>query len=203
MSYLTFLAQWYNWVYLAALAVAGFSFTPLPVARVGTWLGGRLGVARVSGRVLLRVFTVTVGVVGLTLNGALHDYLPASQERGFLPGLLLTLLVATWATRSVGRLFQRHFPEIKAIGWGETGLSGREARIVSREVSVEYPAGRAQVMDEDGTLHMVLCKTRGDELPYGELVMLTEYDEADRRYYVERASESGAEAEVERGPGDR
>jgi hypothetical protein len=191
LSYLAFLLQWYNWVYLVALVMAGLSFTPLPVAAVGRWLGRRLGVSEVSGRVLLRVFAVVTAVVGLTVNGALHDYLPAEQERGFVPGLVLTLLVAAWATRSVGRLFERQFPEIKAIGWGATDLAGRQARVVSREVSVEYPAGRAQVMDEDGTLYMVLCKTRGEELPYGALVILREYDEADRRYYVERASEAG------------
>lgn len=186
MTYLEFLLQWYNWPYLAALVVGGSSFVrPGAVRAPGEWLGRWLRVERVAGSRLVRVFSVVVGVVGLTLNGALHDYWPAQQERGFLPVLLLTLLVAVVATRGLGRFFQRHFPEIKAVGWGATDLAGREARVVSRKVSADYRAGRAQVMDEDGTLHMVLCKTREGELPYGSLVVLSTYDTEDRRYYVE------------------
>ncbi len=161
----------------------------------GEWLGRRLGVEGAAGRVLARVFGVAVGVVGLTVNGALHDYWPAQQERGFLPGLLLTVVLSAAVTRGVGRLFERHFPEIKAVGWGATDLAGREGRVVSRKVSPDYRAGRAQVMEENGTLHMVLCKTHEDELQYGALVVLTEYDVEDRRYYVERAEDTEGRAE--------
>jgi hypothetical protein len=196
LSYLAFLIQWYNWAYLAALVLAVLSFTPLGlVAGLGNGLARVLGVEKVSGRLLMRVFAVGVGVVGLTVNGALHDYFPDSQQRGFLPGLILTLAVAGLLTRSVGRLFERQFPEIKAVGWGATDLAGREGRVVSREVSAEYPAGRAQVMNEDGTLHMVMCKTRDEGLPYGAAVVLTEYDESDRRYFVERAGGEDATGE--------
>ncbi|NIR42946.1 MAG: DUF1449 family protein [Gemmatimonadetes bacterium] len=203
MSYLDFLLQWYNWPYLAALLLALLSFMRLePAIAVGDWLGRWLRVEGAAGRVLARVFGVAVGVVGLTVNGALHDYWPAQQERGFLPGLLVTALLAAAVTRGVGRLFERHFPEIKAVGWGATDLAGREARVVSRKVSPDYRAGRAQVMEEDGTLHMVLCKTREEELLYGALVVLTEYDVEDRRYYVQRADAKSGRAEgVELYPG--
>jgi hypothetical protein len=196
MSYLAFLVQWYNWPYVGALVLGVLSFTPLgPVSRLGDGLGRVLDVHKVAGRLLVRVFAVVVGVLGLTVNGALHDYFPASQERGFLPGLMFTLLVAALLTRSAGKLFERQFPEIKAVGWGATDLAGREGRVVSREVSPEYPAGRAQVMEEDGTLHMVMCKTRDDDLPYGALIILVEYDESDRRYFVERAKSKDATGE--------
>ena len=196
MSYLDFLLQWYNWPYLGALGVAVLSFTPAALTgRLGQPLASLLGLERVSGRILARVFSVVVGVLGLTVNGALHDYLPASQERGFLPGLALTLVVGVLVTRSVGKLFERQFPEIKAVGWGAADLAGREARVVSKKVSPEYGAGRAQVMDEDGTMHVVLCKTREEEFLYGALVELSEYDAGDRRYFVERAGEGDARSE--------
>ena len=196
LSYITFLLQWYNWAYVAALGVGVVSFMRLPgVGRVGEWLGRRLGIERVSGRVLVRVFGLATGVLGLTVNGALHDYWPAELERGFLPGLILTLSVSAWVTRWLGRVFERHFPEIKAVGWGATDLAGREGRIVSRKVDPDYRAGRVQVMGDDGVLHMAMCKTHGEELPYGALVVLTQYDEADRRYYVERAEGKGERGE--------
>ncbi|NNG16029.1 MAG: hypothetical protein HKM89_06060, partial [Gemmatimonadales bacterium] len=54
----------------------------------------------------------------------------------------------------------------------------------------DYRAGRAQVMGDDETLHMVMCKTREGEIPYGSSVRLGEYDASDGRYFVEVAEES-------------
>jgi hypothetical protein len=102
-------------------------------------------------------------------------------------------------TRATGRFLQRHFPEIKAITWGGPGLGGRTGRVVSRLVSPDYRAGRVQVMDEDQTLHVVLCKTRGGEIGHGALVALEEYDPDDRRYYVTIVD--GAEMGADRIPG--
>jgi hypothetical protein len=193
VNYFTFLLQWYNWPYLAAIVLAAASLARLGwLGRVGARLGGWLGVRRVSGHRVLRVFTVALALVGLTLNGALHDYLPTSQERGFLPGLLLAILIAGLTTRAMGRVFERHFPEIKAIGWGARHLTGSRGRVVSRMVSRDYRAGRAQVMGEDETLHIVLCKTEEGEIPYGAVVELGEYDQAAGRYNVERVEDGEA-----------
>lgn len=196
MSYLDFLVQWYNWPYLAGFAVGVLSFFSLPgLAPAGRLLGRWLGARGASPQVILRVIGFGLGIIGLTFNGALHDYWPASQEKGFLPGLIVSVTFAALLTRSVARLFERHFPEIKAVGWGSPDLEGREARVVSRMVSPDYRAGRAQLMGEDKTLHVVLCKTKEAEIPYGAAVVLDEYDEADGRYYVSELrseSESGA-----------
>lgn len=200
MSYLRFLLEWYNWPYLAAILGVVASFLPAEsLDRAGRALGRRLGIRRLGGRPILRLFLLMFGVVGLTINGALHDYWPAAQERGFLASLAGAGLFAALATRALGRFFQRHFPEIKAITWGGPGLGGRTGRVVSRVISPDYRAGRVQVMDEDQTLHVVLCKTRGGEIAYGELVALDEYDPDDRRYYVTRVA--GASAEADRAGG--
>jgi hypothetical protein len=158
---------------------------------VGVRLGGWLGLKRASGFSVLRAFAVTLSVVGLTVNGALHDYWPAAQERGFFPGLVVTVVLAVVVTRLVGRVFEEHFPHFKAVSWGESGLSGREGRVVSRMVSADYRAGRAHVMGEDETLHTVMCKTRGIESPLGALVLLGDYDEGDGRYFVEQVEDEG------------
>jgi hypothetical protein len=201
VSYFTFLVQWYNWPYLAGLLVVAASLVrPAVLGALGVRLGGWLGLKRAPGFAVLRAFTVTLTVVGLTVNGALHDYWPAAQERGFIPGLVITVVLALLVTRLVGRVSEEHFPEFKAVSWGESGLSGREGRVVSRMVSADYRAGRAHVMDEDGTLHTVMCKTGGREIPLGALVVLGEYDDEDGRYIVEPVGE-GARAAAARGEG--
>lgn len=187
VDYLVFLLRWYNWLYVAGVLVAALSIARLGVlARAGAALGRGLGLQRVSGHPVVRIFGLAFGLIGLTVNGALHDYWPTAQETGFLPGLVVTVALAAIATRGLGRVLERHFPEIKAVRWGAPGLTGREGRVVSRAVSPDYRAGRAQVMGEDETLHMVFCKTTGEEIPFGAVVVLGEYDAEDGRYYVER-----------------
>jgi hypothetical protein len=196
VDYLTFLLQWYNWPYLAGLLVLVFSLArPAGLGRVGVRLGGWLGLKRASGLAVLRSFLVTLAVVGLTVNGAFHDYWPGAQQRGFLPGLVVTVVLAVVVTRVVGRVFEEHFPEIKAVSWGESGLSGSEGRVVSQMVSADYRAGRAQVMGDNKTLHIVMCKTRGREIPLGAMVVLGDYDEEDGRYFVESVAEAETPAE--------
>ena len=186
MNYLDFLLQWYNWAYMAALMLAVASFFRIgALDTAGGKLGSWLGVQRVSGRTLLRVFALAVVVVGLTVSGAIHDYWPAKQERAFLPGLVITTVMAALITRSIGRLFERHFPEITAVDWGSPDLGGREGRVVSGMVGPDFKAGRAHVMVEDGTLHTVLCKTAEGEISFGAGVILKEYDQNDGRYFVE------------------
>ncbi len=191
MNYLQFLVQWYNWPYMAALLLGALSFVPLTsLDRAGRALGGWLGFRRVSGRTAVRTFALAFSVVGLTINGALHDYWPSAQESGFVPGLILTTAGALLFTRGFCRSLGRNFPEIRAVGWGSPNLSGREGRVVSRLVSPDYRAGRAQIMiEDDETLHMVMIKTREGEIPYGATVVLGEYDDSDGRYYVEVPSE--------------
>ncbi len=202
MSYLDFLLQWYNWPYLAGLLFAAVSLVrPSLLKGPGSAAADWLGYERLSGVAFVRAFGLAVGVIGLTVSGALHDYWPRWQERGFLPGLGLTVLLGLLVTRSLNRFLQRNFPEIKAVSWGASELAGREGRVVSRMVSPDYRAGRAQVMGDDETLHMVLCKTREGEISYGALVVLMEYDADDGRYVVERVEGEDAEEGVDLRPG--
>lgn len=192
MTYLEFLLQWYNWPYLAALVLAALARAlPTFFRKPGTALGATLSLRQVAPHTILAIFLLSLGVAGLTINGALHDYTPDRLSVGFLPALLLSVMLAATATHVVGRVLQRHFPEIRAVGFGARNLAGREGRVVSRRVAPEYRAGRAQVMMGDGTLHMVLCKTREVVIPYGARVVLEEYDSEDGRYYVRRAGSGG------------
>lgn len=198
MSYLKFLAQWYNWPYLAAVVLTAMSFVwPGNIRGVGNGLAGLLRLRRVGGHSVIRVFGITLGVTGLTVNGALHDYWPPAQQSGFLPGLALSVMVAILVTRSVGRIQERYFPEIKAVGFDARDLAGSEGRVVSRSVGPSYLAGRAQVMGDDGTLHIVLCKTGAEDIPYGSRIVLGEYDDGDGRYYARRAGQADTSESAE------
>ncbi len=197
MSYLEFLARWYNWPYLGALGLAATTLLwRSGLAPLGRRLAARMGLEDVSGPFILISFFLALAIIGLTVNGALHDYWPQAQEAGFLPGLVLSLGLALLVTRFLGRIREEHFPEIKAVSLGTPDLAGLEGRVVSRSVGPDYAAGRAQVMEADGTLHIVLCKTAGEEISYGSRVTLEEYDEADGRYYVARTGEGNGSAAV-------
>lgn len=188
MSYPEFLVQWYNWPYLLALVIAIASLArPPALAELGAALGGILRLEQLSGLTILRTFSVCVAIVGLTVNGAIHDYWRRAQESAFAPALLLTVFLAVVFTRAIGGVLQRHFPRIRDVRWGGSNLSGERGRVVSRAVSPDYRAGRAQVMGADDTLYIVLCKTREEEIPYGVEVELGDFDTSDGRYFVTRA----------------
>ena len=201
MSYLQFIIQWYNLPYLGSLALALASMVrPGWFADLGMLLGRRLGLQTVAGQSVVFVFSLSLGIVGLTVNGALHDYWSSAQKPGFLPGFILATVVALLMARGVGRVRERHFPEIKAVRFGTATLSGSEGRVVSGRVSPEYLAGRAQVMDEDGTLHVVLCKTREQEISYASTVVLGDYDPGDGRYFVEPVDDKQDEDALSESP---
>ena len=202
MSYLEFLTRWYNWPYLAGLAVSVAAFLRLPpTRRLGERFRDLLDLQEVSGRFLLLVFGLSFGILGLTLNGALHDYWRRWQEIGAVPGFVVAGGAALLITRGLGRVQERHFPRYTSVKFGSPDLEGYEGRVVSRVVSPDYRAGRAQVMEEGGTLHVVLCKTSAEEIPYSATVRLQAYDPADGRYFVETVdSESRTFAEAEEEP---
>ena len=187
MSYFQFLLQWYNWPYLVGLGVTVASLAHRPLlSGLGASAGRRLGLTNTPGHSVVRTFGLTFIAIGLTLNGVLHDYWSSAQQRGFLPVLVFALLVGTFTTRRLGRFRERHFPPIKAIGLGSNALQGLQGQVVSSSVGPNYRAGRAQVMGSDETLHMAMCKTTGEEIPYGTKILLGEYDSEDGRYLVER-----------------
>lgn len=195
MTYLEFLLQWYNWPYLVALVIAGAArLFRARLRPLGSVLQRLLSLERVAPHTILSVYAILLAVVGLTITGAIHDYWPGALPGAFAPALLVSGVLAAIVTHGMGRVLERYFPEIRAVGFGARDLAGHEGRVVSRSVGPEYRAGRAQVMTEDGTLHMVLCKTRERKIPYGARVVLKEYDPEDGRYYVERTGAAAVSA---------
>jgi hypothetical protein len=190
VSYLEFLIQWYNWPYVAALFAATLAWWLAPATEAwGRWYAHRLRIETVSGRSVYVTFWIVVALVGLTLNGAVHDYAPAWLARAFAPVLIVTLVIAALLTRWIVRTRDRYFPPIRAVRFNATDLAGAAGRVVSREVGPDVPAGRVQVVTREGVLHIVRGKTRGERLRFGRRVILLEHDASDGRYFV--VSEKG------------
>lgn len=175
MSYGEFLLQWYNLIFLAAgvlgLAVALFGGGPDrdPLRFAATALA--------------------TAVVGLTLNGAVHDLQLGSPVDHFwwvLPSALLGGGALGWG---ITRARDRWFPPVRGVRWTPEGEEGAEARVVSSSVGEEPGSGRAQWQDDEGVVTLVRCHTAEGTMKFGARVRLEEYDEAEDSYLVVYRSE--------------
>jgi hypothetical protein len=173
VSYVEFLARWYNLPFLA-LVLAGLA--------VG--LVGRLGRRRVTA---LSTALIAAGIVGLTWNGALHDLGLNGYERRFPIVLASAALIGAIIGITIDRARRRLFPAVEGLAFTMPGLEGSMARIVSREVGPEPASGRAQWRDEHGVMHIVRVHAGDESLPFGREVRLLTFDAGSRSYLVETA----------------
>lgn len=170
MSYLDFLLQPFNLVYVAAVA-----------AGLGVLLW-----ARRSGRDLFVVHAglIALGIAGLTVNGAVHDLELGDPGDLFLRSLVVAAVLAAAATVAGRWIRDRFFPPIRRVMFNERGLEGVEAKVVSQRVEPEPGSGRAQWHDGDDVLHLVSCHTGGGSVGFGRTVRLEEYDDEHDSYRV-------------------
>lgn len=170
MSYLDFLAEPYNLAFLGS-AVAGVAV---------------LLVSRRSSRdwILVHAGLIALGVVGLTLNGAIHD-LGLGDPAGRFPQVLAASLPAAVVVAFAARWVRdRFFPPVRSVRFNEPGLEGVEARVVSRGVDEAPGSGRAQWHDGEGVLHLVTCHTADGSIGFGTSVRLEEFDDEHGSYLV-------------------
>lgn len=170
MSYLEFLGRPYNLAFLALGLVA----VAVRVADARTdrdlfaWFAGSLAAC----------------VIGLTINGAIHDLALGDPAGRFPLVLAISVVAAVPLGWGAARLRRRLFPPVESVRFNEPGHPGVEARIVSREVTDEPGSGRAQWHDGEGGLHMVRCHTDGPTLRFGRKVRLEAFDEEEGSYLV-------------------
>lgn len=175
MSYGEFLLQWYNLIFLAAGAVG------LAAALFGS--GEDRDPLRFAATAL------SASILGLTLNGAVHDLRlgpPAGHFWWVLPAALVGGGLLGWG---IERARDRWFPPVQGVRWNPAGQEGAEAQVVSSSVDEEPASGRAQWQDEEGVLTLVKCHTAEDEMKFGARVRLEEYDESGDSYLVVYRSE--------------
>lgn len=183
MTYLQFLGQWYNLIWLAAVGV-GLVFALM--ARIGD--RGPIG-NRNAPRTSPAAALVASGVIGLTLNGAIHDFRLGEAGRRF-PIVLVASLVGGWLfVRGFSRLRHRLAPPVTGITFNREGFEGREAVVLSGSLD-ESGIGRARYRDAAGVAHIVRVHEatggEGAELRFGRRVRLGPFDEERRAYAAER-----------------
>lgn len=170
MSYLAFLARWYNLVFLG-LALAGLAWAPL--ARRKGWPA--LG---------LRGILAGTALVGLSWNGAIHDLGLGSPAPRFPLVFAASLGAGFILARAVRALRRKLFPPIRGIAVNRPGLTGARGRIVSRFVGTEPGSGRAQWQDPEGVMHIVRCHTSAGSVRFGARVVLGDFDDATGSYLL-------------------
>lgn len=170
MSYLEFLGRPYNLAFLAlGLAALAIRVADARADRdLFAWFAGSLAAC----------------IVGLTINGAIHDLALGDPAESFPLVLGVSLAAAIPVGWGAARVRRRLFPPVESVRFNEPGHRGVEARIVSREVGDAPGSGRAQWHDGEGGLHMVRCHTRDGTLRFGSKVRLEAFDEEQESYLV-------------------
>ena len=170
MSYAEFLAQWFNLPYVVAVVVGVvLLFRPNPEIRPA-WVAGA---------------TLASGIIGLTLNGAIHDLALGTPAERF-PLVFVIAATAGISLAFVGsRLLRRAFPPVTGVTWNQPGLEGAIAQIVTAIAGADSPSGRARVRDEDGVVHVIRVFSSGVSLRFGRRVRLGPFDHTRKGYPVE------------------
>lgn len=178
MAYLRFLGEWYNLIWVGAVC-AGLLLVVL-----------RRRAAPDGPRTSPGVVVVAAGVVGLTLNGALHDFRIEPIARWF-PLVAVLAAGAGWLiARAASRFRHRWFPPVRAVAFNQPGLEGEEAVVLTADLE-PGGIGRARHRDEQGTSHILRVHVADDgareALRFGGRVRLGTFDPERRSYPVEPA----------------
>lgn len=185
MTYLQFLGQWYNLTWLAAVGVGLLLGLTARLARRGPPTG-EAGAARPSvaprppkPRTSLAMVLVTAGVVGLTLNGAIHDLRLGSPEARFPLVTLLSLVVGWFVAWAGTRLRYRFAPPVMGLAFNRPGLEGGEAVVMSAGAALDGTV-RARHRDGAGVVHIVRIRVPegrdARDLGFGRKVRLGAFD---------------------------
>jgi len=144
--------------------------------------GSGLEVGRLPLSIRLMLVSLPFGSLGLAAT-----YLLGGLGQG--PGVRTAIALAVaaagswWAARGLGRLLRQRVRMLESETITRRELVGGVGRAV---LAVGSSAGLAQVRDRRGNLHQVSCRTLEAEapLPAGSEVLVVDYDEAGKLYYV-------------------
>jgi len=170
LTYAEFLAQWFNLPYLVAVVVGAILlFRPNRESRPGWFAGAALA----------------SGIIGLTLNGAIHDLSLGTPSDRFPFVFVIAVTFGIAIAFAVSRFLRRVFPPVTGVTWNEPGLEGSVAQIVTAIAGTESSSGRARVRDSDGVVHVIRVFSSGVSLRFGRRVRLGPFDDTRKGYPVE------------------
>jgi len=135
---------------------------------------------------LIAVFFLTWGMLGLTINHAVVIGLKTFWAPLLIPSLVFTFVISILFTKLFAKAMSFIAPTAEKGATSIKELVGRTARVISGQVTTKF--GQARLRDDLGHSITVFCKLRsGTEIPKrGDEVLLLEYDDGDRKFEVEK-----------------
>ncbi|MFN3649928.1 MAG: hypothetical protein ACK47B_10115 [Armatimonadota bacterium] len=141
-----------------------------------------IGVGRAPLMLVLQVFCLLWGLVGLTL----HSAAPQAGAGALLWSLPISLVAAAVGTRLFSGLVARVMPQSESSVVKRDQLVGRIGKVV---YPVSLEEGTINVRDAHGTLHRVRARTQQGRLDSGEEVIILGFDPQRNLYEVDDSRE--------------
>lgn len=140
-----------------------------------------LGVGKVSLSMLVMLWLLLFGALGLSLQTALanfgRDLASLLAVLGALPGALLSAAL-------LARLLGRYLPGTETYAEGKDALIGLSG---TAELDVTREFGMVNVIDAGGALHKLRCRTWDGRLNKGSELLIVDYDPDSDFYIVEES----------------
>jgi membrane protein implicated in regulation of membrane protease activity len=151
-----------------------------------TWLINVLGLGQIPITLLIGMFLLCWGAVGMTANQILAGIMkyPAIY---IWPSLAVTFFSSFIVTRALVAIVVRCIPETETFGVSRLQLVGSLGKTV---FSTSANAGTVDIKDQYGTVHRVQAKTEDgkDAIPSGREVIIIDFDDDDKRFVVRQGT---------------
>jgi len=145
-----------------------------------------LGIGQVPITLLIGVFLLCWGAFGMVAN---HFFGTALRFPALYiwPSMGVTFVASAVVTRSMAAVVGRMLPTTETYGVSRAELCGSLGKTV---FATTESAGTVDIKDRYGTVHRVQAKTEAgkEAIPSNTEVIVVDFDEADKRFIVERST---------------
>lgn len=140
-----------------------------------------LGAGHAPAMLLLQIFLLLWGLIGVGLHQALH----AAGGLALAWSLPVTLAASVAGTRAFALLFGRYFRQHETSAQKRDQVVGRMGRVVFQVTPEE---GTVHVRDSYGTLHRLRARAAEGRLEPGQEIIILGYDRDRQIYQVDDAT---------------
>ncbi len=150
-----------------------------------------LGINEVPITMLLGVFSLSWGVIGLLCNQIFsskqyHASNPMQYPAVYVwTSIIIAFAVSFAITRTMAALIAKYMPTYETYAVSRYELSGSMGNVIH---TVSKNTGTVDVKDKFGNIHRVQAKTddENSQIPPLSAVMVIDYDESDNRFLVRK-----------------
>lgn len=134
-----------------------------------------LGIGRVPLPMIVQMFALCWGVVGILGNQMWLSAIPSPTVIQVIPSLMAALLGGLVGARLSAEIIGRLLPQEESAAVSRDGLYGLSGRVV---FPVDESNGRVHIYDEHNTLHDERCRVVSGHLPIpkGQTVLVVDRD---------------------------